>query len=180
VYTRKSVKRPLADRDFLATVIWKAEGDGFVLVSQDTSSPKHPISKGVVRGNYPSAMRISPVNTSETRLEYAIHPDPGGSVPATVFNYFMWRNLVRVTEIQEYFEKRRPLTAWDEKDGRAVGEALLIKTDAESQKVRPSHLSWEEARMRALFVQYRGLKEAGERYEWLEGMLARVLKNRLR
>jgi hypothetical protein len=33
--------------------------------------------------------------------------------------------------------------------------------------------------MRVRFTQIRGLREAGERYEWLEGMLARVVKNKL-
>jgi hypothetical protein len=57
---------------------------------------------------------------------------------------------------------------------------LLIKRKAESKRVRASRTSWQDARMRSLFTQIRGLREASERYEWLEGMLARAVLNRLR
>jgi hypothetical protein len=125
-------------------------------------------------------LKIVKISEGETRIDFIFQTDAGGSVPTFVANYYASRFLSYPSKIQEKFEKQRHLSDWDEKDGRAVGEALLIKVDAESKKVRPTHMAREEARMRALFAQYRGLKEAGERYEWLEKMLARVVMNRIR
>ncbi|GMI24960.1 hypothetical protein TeGR_g7976 [Tetraparma gracilis] len=179
-YAKKRSLRPLDNRDFVSRFIWKAEGTDFVLIQSPTSIVARPLLKDVVRAEYLSAMKIIKINDGETRLEYVCRPDAGGSVPTFIFNRYMTRFVSYPTEIQEYFQNLRPLSRWDAKDGRAVGEALLIKVDAESKKVRPTHMAREEARMRALFAQYRGLKEAGERYEWLEKMLARVVMDRIR
>jgi hypothetical protein len=179
-YVRKRVPRPLNDRDFLGRLVWKAQSDGFVVISTPTSTVARPHLKGVVRAEMHMCYMLTIINDSETRVDFVVRPDFGGRVPATIVNRYMAQFVSYPTEIQEYYQKVRPISTWDEKDGRAVGEALLIKVDAESKKARPSHLSWEEARMRALFAHYRGLKEAGERYKWFEGMLARVLKNRIR
>ncbi|GMI29328.1 hypothetical protein TeGR_g216, partial [Tetraparma gracilis] len=179
-YSKKRLPRPLNNRDFVSRFIWKAQGTGHVLVQSPTSTVARPLLKDTVRAKYLGAMRIVKINDSETRLEYVCRPDAGGSVPAFIANSLMTRFVSYPTEIQEYFQKVRPLSNWDAKDGRAVGEVLLTKLDAESKKVRPTHLSWEEARMRFLFAHYEGLREAGERWEWLETMLARVVKNKLR
>jgi hypothetical protein len=178
-YSRKRFPRPLDNRDLVSRCIWKDQGAGFVFVVAPAPVGTRPPRKDTVRAKYLSAMKIIKINDGETRLEYVCRPDGGGNIPAFVANSFMTRNVSFPMQIQEYFEKLRPLSEWDEKDGRAVGEALLIKVDAENKKVRAADVSWEAARMRALFAQYRGLKEAGERYEWLPGMLARVLRNRL-
>jgi hypothetical protein len=180
LYRKKRSPRPLDNRDFVTRFIWKAKGTGFVWAASPASIGSRPLYKDVVRAEYHGAMKIIKINDSETRLEYVCRPDAGGSIPAFIANATISRFVSFPTRIQEYFEKLRPLSNLDEKDGRAIGEALLIKVDAESKKVRAADVSWEDARMRMLFAQYRGLKEAGERYEWLEGMLARVLKNRLR
>ena len=178
-YTKKRSPRPLDNRDFVTRFIWKAQGTGFVLASAPTSIDSRHLLKDVVRAEYLSAMKIVKINDGETRLEYVCRPDAGGSVPAFIFNRYMARFVSYPTEIQEYFQNLRPLSNWDAKDGRAVGEALLIKTEDEDASVRAADVSWEAARMRVRFTQIRGLREAGERYEWLEGMLARVVKNKL-
>jgi hypothetical protein len=180
-YVKKRSPRPLSNREFVTRAVWKAQGTGLVwAVFAPTSIVTRPPQEDVVRAEFFSTWKIIKINDGETRLEYVCRPDFGGRVPAFIMNSMMARFVSYPTEIQTYFETLRPLCSWDEKDGRAVGEALLIKVDAESKRVRPMHLSRQEARMRALFPQYRGLKEAGERYEWFEGMLARVLKNKLR
>jgi hypothetical protein len=120
-YTKYRNKRPVADRDYLARFIWRAKGRGFVLVSQDTLSPTHPVLKDVVRATSPFAMRISSVNTNETKLEYVTHPDYAGGLPSIIFNSYMKVNLSRVTAIQEYFLKTRRMEQYDEYDGRALG-----------------------------------------------------------
>jgi hypothetical protein len=135
--------------------------------------------KDAVRAEFRNAMKIIRINDSETRLEYVVRPDAGGSVPAFVANSMMARFVSYPTDIQVYFQNLRRLSVFDEKDGRAVGEALLIKAKEEDTGVRAADVSWEAARMRVRFTQIRGLREAGERYEWLEGMLARVVKNKL-
>jgi hypothetical protein len=178
-YLKKRSPPPLDNRDFVTRFIWKAQGTGFVLASAPTSIDSRPLFKGIVRAEYLSILKIIKINDNETRLEYVCRPDFGGSVPAFIFNRYMARFVSLPTRIQEYFRNLRPLSSYDEKDGRAVGEALLIKTDEESKKVRVADVSWEAARMRVRFTQIRGLREAGERYEWLEGMLARVVKNKL-
>jgi hypothetical protein len=121
VYTRKALKRPLADRDFVGKFIWKVEGGGFIIVTQVAASLKHPISKEVVRAKYPSVLRIVPINTNETKLEYVIHPDFGGGVPAAIFNRYLGVNLSRVTAIHEYFAQQRKKATYDKNDGRALG-----------------------------------------------------------
>jgi hypothetical protein len=180
VYVKQRSPRPLADRDSVTRMVWKAQGAGFVFATAPTTIAPRPLYEGTARVEYLSAMKIIKINDDETRLEYLVRPDGGGNIPAFICNFMMVKFVAFPMRIQEYFQKVRPLSNWDAKDGRAVGEALLIKVDAESKKVRPSHLSWEAARMRFLFAHYEGLKEAGERWEWLETMLARVAKNKLR
>jgi hypothetical protein len=179
-YVMKKVPRPLEDRDAVTQFVWKAQGTGFLFVTVPGSSLARPLIKGVVRIEYFSAMKIIKINDGETRVEYVVRPDLGGNVPAFYMNFYMNRFVSYPTEIQKSFEKVRSLSNWDAKDGRAIGEALLIKVDAESRKVRPVRLSREEARVRALLAQYKGLKEACERWEWLTGMLVRVLETKLR
>ncbi|GMI30958.1 hypothetical protein TeGR_g5713, partial [Tetraparma gracilis] len=176
-YILKRSPKPLANRELVMRFVWMVQGSGFVLAQSPTSVVDRPLPKDVVRMTYLSTMKIIKVNDGETRLEYVCCPDAGGSVPAVIFNRYMASFVSYPSEIQEYFQKLRPLSNWDAKDGRAVSEALLIKT--EEEKVRATDVSWEAARMRVRFTQIRGLREAGERYEWLEGMLARVVKNKL-
>ncbi|GMI29285.1 hypothetical protein TeGR_g9733 [Tetraparma gracilis] len=178
-YIKKRSPHPLDNRDFVSRCIWKAQGTGFLFVVAPASVVTRPPIKDAVRAELRNAMKIIKINDSETRLEYVCRPNAGGSVPAFIANRYMTRFVSFPTEIQEYFQNLRPLSIWDAKDGRAVGEALLIKTEEESKKVRAADVSREEARMRVRFTQIRGLREAGERYEWLEGMLARVVKNNL-
>jgi hypothetical protein len=179
-YLKLRLPRPLQDRDAVTRCIWRSQGTGFLFTTVPAASLARPLIKGVVRAEYLSAMKIIKINDEETRLEYVCRPDPGGSIPAFIANRYMARFVSYPTEIQEYFQNLRPLSSLGEKDGRAVGEALLVKTEEEDASVRATDVSWEAARMRVRFTQIRGLREAGERYEWLEGMLARVVKNKLR
>jgi hypothetical protein len=178
-YLRVRSPRPLHDRDFVTRFIWKAQGSGFVLATSPTSVVGRPLLKDVVRAEYLSTVKITKINDGESRLEYIVRPDAGGSIPAFVANRWMALFVSVPVRIQEKFQVLRPLSIWDAKDGRAVGEALLIKTEEEDASVRAADVPWEAARMRVRFAQIRGLREAGERYEWLEGMLARVVKNKL-
>ena len=86
VYNKKRTPKIIADRDFLGRVVWKKEGEGFLLVTSPEESETRPIKGGVVRGKYPSAIRIKRKNDEATNIEYVIHPDYGGGVPSFSMN----------------------------------------------------------------------------------------------
>jgi len=178
VNTKKRTPQIIADRDFLGRVVWKKEGDGFVLVTSPEESETKPITDGVVRGKFPSAMRIKRKNDKETTLEYVIHPDAGGSLPNWLMSRYLGSNLSYVTEIQEYFLALRGLDEFDADDGRAVGEVMCIETEAE--KLPEKSENKQSARMRELFKKHLSLGEIGKRYEFFEGMMARVVRSTLK
>jgi len=132
-------------------------------------------SKGVVRGKYPSAMRIKRKG-EETTLEYVIHPEFGGVLPAFVTNRTIGNNLAYLTTVQEYFQALRGLVDFDTHDGKALGERLVLKTGSEQQRRKVDI----EARMRELVAKYQGLQEIVEKYEFFLPMITRVLENKLR
>jgi len=174
-YTKRLTPKIIADREFLGRDVWKKGGEGFVYVTTPEESEARPITDSVVRGKYPSAMKIKRKNDMETTLEYVIHPDAGGSLPSFIMNRYLGSNLSYVTEIQEYFQALRGLEEWDADDVRAVGEVMCIKTKAEKHPENK-----QSARMRELFKKQTALREIGERYEFFEGMMARVVRNTLK
>jgi len=179
VYNKKRTPKIISDRDFLGRVVWKKEGRGFVLVTCPEESDARPITDRVVRAKYPSSMKITRKNDTETTLEYVIHPDfggPGGF--AYLMNYYTSRNLQRVTEIQEYFQALRGVAEWDADDARAIGEAMCIKTKGEKHPDKGENK--QSARMRVLFKKHLSLSEIGRRYEFFEGMMTRVVRNTLK
>jgi len=179
IYTKKrSPNDYIADRDFLGRVVWKKEGDGFVLVTSPEESEVRPITDSVVRAKYPSAMRIKRKSDKETTLEYVIRPDAGGLVPSFIFNRFMGSSLAFVTEIQQYFQDLRGLEEWDADDARAMGEALCIKTQAEKHNEKGE--SKKGARVRELFTKQKALKQIGRKHEFFQSMITRVVENKLR
>jgi len=178
-YVKKRSPKIFADRDFLARCVWKKEGEGFVYVTSPEESDARPIMDGVVRGKFPSAMRIKRKNDKDTTLEYVICPDfggPGGF--AYLMNLYIASNLSYVTEIQEYFQELRGLEEWDVDDARAVGEVMCIKTKAEKHPEKGENK--QSARMRVLFKNILSLSEIGRRYEFFEGMMARVMRSTLK
>jgi len=177
VYVKKRTPKIIADRDFLGRVVWKKKGEGFVFATNPEESSARPRLDGVVRGIYPSAMRINRKNDKETTLEYFIHPDAGGRLPSWLANSWIGSSLSFVTEIQEYFQALRRLEEWDEEDGRCVGEAMCMQTL--SEKYPENGESKQRARMRALFKQYKGLEEIAEKYEFFQPMMTRVVENKL-
>jgi len=206
IYVKKRMPKIVADREFLGRVVWRKEADGFIFVNAPAESAKrvlrvssgirrllsdglaelvaknaktkHKHEKRVVRGMYYSAMRIKEKSEAETTLEYVVRPDTGGNIPSFVANLFLALSAAKVSEIQEHFQSLRKVEDWDEDDGRAVGEAMCIRTRAEKH-----HLSDESrvgARLRVLFKKHRGLREVAEKYEFLLPMMVRVVENKLR
>jgi len=178
VYVKKRTPKVISDRDFLGRAVWKKEGDGFVYVTSPEESEARPMTDSVVRGKYLSAMRIARKNDKETTVTYVIHPDfggPGGF--AYLMNVYTASNLSDVTEIQEYFQALRGLEEFDADDARAVGEVMCIKTEAEKYPEKGENK--QSARMRVLFKKHLSLSDIGRRYEFFEGMMARVVLNTL-
>ncbi len=181
VYMKKKTPAVVHDRDFLGSVMWKraAVGDeGFVFVTCPKESNDRPHLSGVVRGKYPSAMKITRLNDTASTIEYVVNPDVGGRLPVWLSNSWLAANLAYVTEIQQYFLALRRWKQWDASDGKEVGEVLVIKT--KEDKRREKGETKVEARMRKLFVKYKGLKEVGKKYEFLQCMMVRVVQNKLR
>jgi len=178
MYNKKRSPKIIADRDFLHRAVWKKEGEGFVFVTSPEESDAKPITDGVVRGKYPSAMKIKRKNDKETTLEYVIRPDAGGSLPSFIMNRYLGSNLGRATEIQEFFLALRGVEEWDADDARAVGEVMCIKTAAEKHPKKGENK--QSARMRVLVNQFKGLKEVAYKYEFFEGMMARVVRSTLK
>ncbi|GMI29072.1 hypothetical protein TeGR_g11360 [Tetraparma gracilis] len=171
VYARKALKRPLADRDFVTNFIWKVEDGGFIIVSQDAASLKHPISKEVVRAKYPSVLRIVPINTNETKLEYVIHPDFGGGLPPAIFNRYLGVNLSRVTAIHEYFAQLRRMDDYDKADGRALGYRLTYPD--EKNKKTPSEAVAHIVKL------HKGLSQLSREYPWIVAFLEAAVHGHL-
>jgi hypothetical protein len=134
-YIKKRSPKIIDDRDFLSRAIWRAVGSSkFELVSAPEENAHRPIRHGVVRATYPSAWTLVGLEGKETltRVEYATHPDWCGDYSLTLLtNFYIKSNLARVTELQDSFQRLRPLDMYDEKDGAAVGEAFTIKTKDE-------------------------------------------------
>jgi len=103
VYIKKRTPKIMTDRDFLNRCVWKKEDEEFVLVTNSEKSDARLITDSVVRGNYPSAMRIKRKKDKETTLEYVIHPDAGGHLKGWTMNRYLGSNLCCVKEIQELF-----------------------------------------------------------------------------
>jgi hypothetical protein len=126
-------------------------------------------------------MKIIRVGEQETRLEYVIQPDWGGRVGknlAWLSVRSVASNLARITQIQVHFLGLRGLDTWDEKDGEATAEVLMAKTKEE--KLHGHGESSVEARMKELMGKQKGLEELGEKHEWFEALLTKIVENELR
>jgi len=90
----------------------------------------------------------------------------------------MKSKLAQVTEIQVFYLGLRSSMEWDTKDGVAVGEVLVTKTDEEKHHEKGG--TKVEARVREAFEKQRGLRELGEKHEWFEALLTKIVENKLR
>jgi hypothetical protein len=141
-------------------------------VAAPEESAKRPANvNNVVRARYPSSWRITPVGDgSSTRLEYVIHPDPGGFVPLRLMRFYMAENLEYVMDVAEYFQGLRDLELWEAEDGVATAYALMVMKKNKRA----------EARVRGVMERQKGLRAVGKKYEWFETLLVKILRNKLR
>jgi len=178
VYNKKRTPKIISNRDFLGRVVWKAKGQGFVLVTSPRENALRPITDSAERGKHPSAMRIERKNDRETVIELVFQINFGGRLPTWLTNSYVGATAGAVTEIQEYFQELRGLEEWDADDARAVGQVMCIKTNAEKHPEKGE--SKKGARVRELFMKQKALKEIGCKYEFFQSMITRVVENKLR
>jgi hypothetical protein len=98
VYNRTKAQWPVWDRDaVLLNNLYVDEGEGRVRLEFSTVDNKMPPQKGVVRMPYLKGhWYMWPEAGGSTRVEYEVHADPGGSLPAWLVNYVS-RELPRKT-----------------------------------------------------------------------------------
>jgi len=170
VYNKKRTPKIIADRDFLGRVVWKKEGEGFVLVTCPEKSEARPITGGVVRGKYPSTMKIKRKNDKETTLEYVIQIDFGGSLRTWLTNAYVGLNLRRVTAIQEYFLELRKMEDYDADDGKVLGVRLMHPGGENGKK------PWQK--VRDVVEKHRSLEKLSVEFDWLVGFLEEVVRGK--
>ncbi|GMI41589.1 hypothetical protein TeGR_g9423, partial [Tetraparma gracilis] len=83
-----------------------------------------------------------------------------------------------ISNVRNHFQEQRGLEDWDEKDGEAVGDVLVTKTDTEKHPDKGE--TRVEARVKELMEKQKGLKELGQKHEWFKVLLAKVVANKLR
>jgi hypothetical protein len=176
VYNRKKTPNAVDNRDFLGRTLWRKTGSGFEIVSTPESSERRGTPRKTVRGKLTSTMRIVRVQENVTKLEFVIQPDFGGELPAWFMNRSLGGQLARVTEARDYFQALRH--EYDAEDGVAIGNLLLSETREEKHHEKGE--TRVEARVRALFVKNKGLKELGEKHRSLPALLAKMAANKLR
>jgi len=181
VYVKKRLS-VISYRDFLNRFLWKKtskSGREFVCVTSPEESELRPSGEGdVVRGKYPSIVRLTRLKENSTRIEYVINLNFGGTVPQWITNTFTVVSLSWICEIGEYFQRDRRLEVWDEDDGGMVAEMLVVPVKAE--RFREGGETKYEVRVRELYKTVKGLGEVGEKYDWFDAMLAKLIESKLR
>jgi len=170
VYIKKRTPKIIADRDFLGRGVWKKEGDGFVYVTSPEESDARPIMDNVVRGKYPSVMRIKRKNSKETIISHVFQIDFGGSLPMWLTNSYVGGKAGDVTEIQEYFQALRKMEDYDSDDGKALGVRLMHPGGEKGKK------PWQK--VRDVVGTHLSLKELSLDYDWLVAFLEEVVRGR--
>jgi hypothetical protein len=118
IYQKKQTPSIVANRDFLSRALWMADGPGFVYVTAPAESDKRPShgrrksiggkkEDSVVRGEFPSVLRLTKMQGGMTKLELAINPHFGGKAASR----FRWVFL-RYARVRTYpnFSNDNPLT----------------------------------------------------------------------
>jgi hypothetical protein len=89
-YAEVNLPWPAANRDFVAHLTVTQNPDTKAVTIDGPAVPGFvPIKKGVVRiDNSVGKWIITPLEGGQTEVEYAIHVDPGGSLPSWLVNMF--------------------------------------------------------------------------------------------
>jgi len=89
-YSEVSLPWPVANRDFVAHLtVTQDPASKVVTIDGPAVQGYVPVKKGIVRvDNSFGRWVITPVGTSQVHVQYIIHTDPGGSIPAWLINIF--------------------------------------------------------------------------------------------
>jgi hypothetical protein len=80
--------------------------------------------------------------------------------------------------MQNFLQDAVPLDEWSPADGTATGERLVAPTTAEAQEGKKGE-STAATRVRLVLESNRGLQTLSKKHVWLEGLLVKVLENKL-
>ena len=111
-YLIKVIPKPLFNRDFLNRMVWQKLEEGtnsYVFVATPESHDDYPENKGeLIRARYPITMMLTQLQKNETKVDYLIQLDVGGSDSAILKylgNIYLPYNLKRVLlhiQVQSY------------------------------------------------------------------------------
>lgn len=89
-YSEVSLPWPVANRDFVAhLIVTQDPASKVVTIDGPAVQGFVPVKKGVVRvDNSFGRWVITPVGTGQVHVQYTIHTDPGGAIPAWLVNIF--------------------------------------------------------------------------------------------
>jgi hypothetical protein len=89
-YSEVSLPWPAENRDFVAHLTVSRDPDSKVVTIDGPAVPGFvPVRKGVVRIDHSfGKWVITPQGANKIKVEYSIHVDPGGSLPAWLVNIF--------------------------------------------------------------------------------------------
>jgi hypothetical protein len=89
-YSEVSLPWPVANRDFVAHLIVSQNPDTKVVTIDGPAVPGYvPVKKGIVRIDHSfGKWIITPLGADQVHVEYSIHVDPGGALPAWLVNIF--------------------------------------------------------------------------------------------
>ena len=129
---KKSPVSSIMRRDFCSTVIDKQM---LFYSNTPTQHSSRPLNMNSVRALCTTFVQFTKsANMKDTKITYVIQIDSGGEgVPKLISEWALAYNLRRVTFAQQYFQQARYLKEYDEKDGAAIGEVLMLKSKAEKE-----------------------------------------------
>jgi len=169
LYWRKSAPKPLFDREFISKAVWKPTEKGcYLVVTIDAVSAIRPRMPDVVRGKFLSAIRLTAIDDQTTKIDYVIHPDNLGRIPAWLTSKNVVSNLEYVSEIQESFLADRDGEDYDVTDGEALGFLLMKGGKRDAHKRVGKHVKNVKA-----------LAMLAAKYRWFELMLTEIVKGQL-
>ncbi len=139
LYVAKRLPPPLHPRDFLVRWIYRKLSDGRILISNKSCTHmKKPVDSTMVRGDLNSAIMLIPsFGGSKTRVQYVLHADPKGLIPAVLGNRRIIDALSLVWETRTFFSEKHLM------DGLAPAKSK--KNSSESSGDVISFEDWEAA-----------------------------------
>jgi ribosome-associated toxin RatA of RatAB toxin-antitoxin module len=89
-YSEVSLPWPAANRDFVAHLTVSQDTDTKIVTIDGPAVPGFvPVKSGIVRIDHSAGKwSISPLGPNQIHVEYSIHVDPGGTLPAWLVNIF--------------------------------------------------------------------------------------------